>query len=370
MNVKVKLYLLNFFLFFLLFFTLFEPNIISKIGLAIILSIYTFICYRLIKNHKTVSIYSKQVNFLFLLLALIYLIGFYCIGIFSGFYKSTIQFSLWSIINYITPITIIIICSEFIRFKYVFEKEKILKVTNFISLVLIVLFLYSTSYNLNNLNDFLIVIGFILFSSISYNLLYNYLSIRYGIKGIIIYKLITSLYIYIIPITPNLYIYFKTIIRIVYPYLIYLIVDNTYERKFKVVNKKDRKNILIYIIFLTFMVLTTMLISCKFKYGMIVIGSGSMTGTLNKGDAVIYKRFENQTLSKGQIIIFTKDDIKIIHRIIDIKVVNSQMRYYTKGDNNVAPDDFYVTDEDVVGIVEKRIMFIGYPSVLLKEMFN
>ena len=34
-----------------------------------------------------------------------------------------------------------------------------------------------------------------------------------------------------------------------------------------------------------------MLISCKFKFGVLVIGSGSMTGTINKGDIVLYETY-------------------------------------------------------------------------------
>lgn len=40
-----------------------------------------------------------------------------------------------------------------------------------------------------------------------------------------------------------------------------------------------------------------MLISCQFRYGILVIGSGSMTGTINKGDAIIY-----ETLDKDEEI--------------------------------------------------------------------
>ena len=35
-----------------------------------------------------------------------------------------------------------------------------------------------------------------------------------------------------------------------------------------------------------------MLISCQFTYGIMVIGSKSMTGTLNKGDAIIFEKYE------------------------------------------------------------------------------
>jgi len=46
------------------------------------------------------------------------------------------------------------------------------------------------------------------------------------------------------------------------------------------------------------MVLITMLISCQFKYGILVIGSESMTGTINVGDAVIYESYNNETIKK------------------------------------------------------------------------
>ena len=44
------------------------------------------------------------------------------------------------------------------------------------------------------------------------------------------------------------------------------------------------------------LLLIVMLISCKFRFGIIVIGSGSMTGTLNVGDALIYERYEEQKI--------------------------------------------------------------------------
>ena len=115
--------------------------------------------------------------------------------------------------------------------------------------------------------------------------------------------------------------------------------------------------------------LLVMLISCQFKYGIIVVGSGSMTGTLNKGDAVIFEKYNGQEIEVGQVIIFDYNNIQTIHRVIDIQKVNGEYRYYTKGDANKQKDTGYVVKEDIVGVVKFKVKYIGYPTLALREMF-
>lgn len=113
-----------------------------------------------------------------------------------------------------------------------------------------------------------------------------------------------------------------------------------------------------------------MLVSCKFKYGILVIGSGSMTGSINKGDAVIFESYDNQNIFEGDVIIFKRDSLKVVHRVIDVKVVNGQYQYYTKGDANQNIDDSYVSKKDIVGISKFKIIYIGYPTIWLKDIFS
>lgn len=368
---KLKRYILSILLIILLFFALFESNIITKIVLAIILVIYTIICITTLKVKKITSIYKKQVNILLILFSLIYLISFYIMGIFLGFYENTIKLSIWSLINYTIPIATIIISSEIIRFRLMSQKGKFTKITCFISMVLLDLVVYSSSYTITKLEDFLTIIGFVLFSSISCNLLYNYITTRFGYKGIIIYRLITTLYIYIIPICPNMYIYFRTILRMIYPYIIYIILEYMFGKKITTYKKVDKKrNMIFYTIVIIVVALISMLISCQFKYGLIVIGSGSMTGTINKGDATIYEKYKNQEILPGQIIVFKKDNIKIIHRVVKIKTINDQKRYFTKGDANISEDDDYITESSIIGLSKLRIPLIGYPSLWIQKIFS
>ena len=113
-----------------------------------------------------------------------------------------------------------------------------------------------------------------------------------------------------------------------------------------------------------------MLISCQFKYGILVIGSESMTPTINIGDAIIYKQYKNQIIKKGDIIIFNNSGIKTVHRVTKIENINNEIRYTTKGDANESEDIGYITKEDIIGIKIIKIKYIGYPTIWIRELFN
>ena len=96
-----------------------------------------------------------------------------------------------------------------------------------------------------------------------------------------------------------------------------------------------------------------------------------MTGTINKGDAIIFEKFENkEDIEEGEIIIFLRNDAKIVHRVIDVKNVNGETRYITKGDVNEQNDDGYITNNDIYGKYKFKISYIGYPSIWIRDIFS
>ena len=198
-----------------------------------------------------------------------------------------------------------------------------------------------------------------------------YITFRFGSKGVIIYRLLTILYAYFIPYIPDVYIFFRSFLRMLYPYIIYLVLEYTYSKSNYAVAYKDKKNNLITTAVLTvLMSLLIALISCKFRYGVLVIGSGSMTGSLDLGDAVVYESYQNQELEKEDVIIFYKENIKVVHRIINIENINGEIRYYTKGDANTNIDSGYVTKNEIIGTTLFRIKYIGYPTLWLRDIFE
>jgi len=123
------------------------------------------------------------------------------------------------------------------------------------------------------------------------------------------------------------------------------------------------------------LVITTsfiLLVSCQFRFGILVIASPSMTGEINKGDAVVFESYEHcDGVKENDIIVFSKDGKKnIVHRITAINTVNGQRQYITKGDANEDIDAGFVTDGQIVGIVRFKVLYIGYPSLWLREIFN
>ena len=112
-----------------------------------------------------------------------------------------------------------------------------------------------------------------------------------------------------------------------------------------------------------------MLVSCQFKYGILVIGSGSMTGTINKGDVIIYERLD-ETVEIGDIIVFKSNDIRVIHRVIDKKDTGTVVKYFTKGDANPEIDEGYRVEEDIIGKVRARIPYIGEITLMINGIFE
>ena len=113
-----------------------------------------------------------------------------------------------------------------------------------------------------------------------------------------------------------------------------------------------------------------MLISCEFRYGIIVVGSESMTGTINKGDAVVFEKYTNQEIKNGQVIIFNYNNIQTIHRVVEVQRINGEYRYYTQGDANKRKDEDYRTKEDIYALVDLKVKYIGYPTLWVRELFS
>lgn len=370
---KLKVYIIELVLLAILSFALFVPNIFNKSTTAILLLISSIVTTFLVKKKKVESIHANKVTTLLIIFAVIYLIAFYLMGLYFDYYKALVTFNINTLLNYIIPTAIIIISSEIIRNKLLGQNAKFTGLLTFIIMVLADLIIYINIYTISGYEDIIEVIGFTLFASVACNLLYNYISNRYGIKGNIIYRLITVLYVYIIPYIPNVYVFFRSILRMIYPYIIYQVLEYTFETNKQIIAFEDkRKSILSKAVLTIITIIMAMLISCQFKYGILVIGSGSMTGTINKGDAIIFKQFDQKDkIAEGQVIIFkNENDTKIVHRVIEVKQVNSETRYTTKGDVNDEPDEGYITNSNIIGIFNFRIPYVGFSSIWMRDIFS
>lgn len=369
---KIFEYLLSILLCIFLFFNIFIKNVLNnKIIMSIFLIGYLIICIKLIKTKKINNINKKTVIFLNFIFAIFFLGIIYIIGIFTEFYKNPIKLNFNQLFIRILPHTIILIVMEKIREIFIFREDKKVLIFITIALILTDIVVNINMYSYSNLEDILQLIGCLVISSISINMYCGYIAKTYGCIPNILYRTITTIYVYIIPILPDMYSFFEATIKIIYPYIMFLIMENLFPiDNFKMAIQIRKNNNIFNAIILIFVVSLVLLISCKFKYGMIAVGSNSMYNTISKGDAVIFEAYNKQELIEGQVIIFMKDGIMTVHRIQKIKLIEKEKVYYTKGDNNQQLDDGYRKENDIIGIVKFKVLYIGWPTLMLNEMFQ
>ena len=106
-----------------------------------------------------------------------------------------------------------------------------------------------------------------------------------------------------------------------------------------------------------------------FSYHAVAIATGSMTPNINKGDVVVIEKNVNfNDVEIGQVIAHRKGNIIVVHRLIKKVEVEGSYYLYTKGDANDSPDNYEITKDMYVGVVNIKIPFIGYPTVWLNSL--
>lgn len=105
------------------------------------------------------------------------------------------------------------------------------------------------------------------------------------------------------------------------------------------------------------------------------IQSNSMKKTLYKGDLIIDKKVDTNSLKVGDVISFlTKENettIIVTHRILEIKEEGGFKSFITKGDNNPLPDVNEVSTINVVGIYTgNRVPYLGTIIDFLKSQIG
>ncbi|MCX8189402.1 MAG: signal peptidase I [Nitrososphaeria archaeon] len=138
---------------------------------------------------------------------------------------------------------------------------------------------------------------------------------------------------------------------------------------------KSKRNILENIFFATLLIITVIMLASlvlgtsPFYY----VEGNSMHPTLENGDLIIIYKIDFKNLQVGDIIVFNSPvyNVRIVHRIKEIKIIDNEMVLITQGDNNRVPDPGYVREENYVGkYMGIRIPYVGYIGQLLSPPVN
>ena len=373
----IDIFLSIFILFFL--FNIFFIKNTSFIFSGITTTILFLILYFIFGFEKKNRRFTYETMFYICSYTVIYLISTYIIGIFSGFDRMVYTFSFSTLIKNIIPYLILIISSELLRSEITRKVENSLSPYVLVTILLVIVdcTIYLTTFNLSTGDGQIQFICNILLPSVSKNIMLLYISRIGGMYPTTIYRLLTELKMFIVPIEPSFGLYIDSVLSTIMPTILgFVVYFQLKQYQNKEVEGKSYKQSKLYvyisvIIIGLFIVLMVTLTSQKFMYAAISIGSGSMTGTINKGDVVVYKKIGEYEPVVDDVLVFKKDGKLIVHRIIEVVDINSTDKvYYTKGDANPTPDGYPLTKKDLVGIVKLRVKYLGIPSVYLNELLN
>lgn len=336
-------------------------NPIFWIVFAIVLKLY-------FKNFYTSHKLKKEILDYTLVSVLFYIILYLIFGLFVSFGKNPNSTTILGILTNFWITGTVIIGREYIRYliiNNVFEKQK-KKVCIF--LIIIFSLLEIKNIDIISTNGYYIFkqIFNIILPTISKNILFTYIAYCKFYWPSILYELLINLILWISPILPNLTWIMIAIIDISIPILLFIYIryiNNKivhYKQRDDVVNSNP-SSIIASIIIVIFGILFALGI---FPIKPIAIASGSMYPFISVGDIAIIKKCTINDIKAGDIIEYKKDNISVVHRVIDVIRENGEFYITAKGDNNESFDK-NISEDHLLGKYLFKIKYLGYPAVWL-----
>lgn len=348
-----------------------EESIITSVFL-IVLFIACVIMYGFAKSklNPTKKKATKRVGIIVVLAIAVT----YGVGAFVGFLRNGYSLALINILkNTYAPIFIAVF-TELFRYNFIRANKNKFKMVVILTILLAILEMQMNMAMVTHwgLQKIFIVATTIVIPTIAQNMILSYLSYEVGYQPCLIYRLILELYIYFVPYLPKFGDYLNSMFGLILPMIVFMYAseDVEYEQNIVIPEFIEKKSKFVklpmYIVIFTLIAL----ISRIFPIFMIGIGSESMTGALNKGDAVIACKVKEENIQVDDIIVFQAGDKVLIHRVVEIENINGVNHYRTKGDINGTRDNVDITSDKIYGEVYLRIPYIAYPSVYLSEFMQ
>ena len=373
-------------------------NYIIILFLIIYNFVYQFVILKLFKNEEAVI---TSVFLIILFIASVIMFGFskailnpakkkatrrvgiiiilaiavtYCIGAFVGFLRNGYSLALINIIkNTYAPIFIAVF-TELFRYNFIRANKNKFKMTVILTILLAILEMQMNMAVVTHwgLQEIFIVTTTLVIPIIAKNMILSYLSYEVGYQPCLIYRLILELYIYFVPYLPKFGDYLNSMFGLILPMVVFMYASEDVEYEQNTVTPEfiEKKSKLVKVPMYIVIFTAIALISRVFPIFMIGIGSESMTGALNKGDAVIACKVKEENIQENDIIVFQTQDKILIHRVVEIENINGVNHYRTKGDVNGTRDNVDITMDKIYGEVYLRIPYIAYPSVWLSEFMQ
>ena len=296
----------------------------------------------------------------------------YILGLFLGFNRGFNLNSAQSFFLNFLPSLLLTIVIELLRFIIVAPHHKSRRSVVIFTIlsILTYIFIELSATIPRNSEQIFIFSCVTLIPVITREILSSFIVYRIGLLSDLVYRLSIFLYPYILPIAPNLGDYLHAVSSVVLPFIIFLSVN-----KYSIIDEDDRRGAKANYKFaiglvLVFIAVLVGLISGIFKYQLIAVASDSMVPTFSRGDAVLIEKLNASEIQNGDILVFRRDGLIVTHRVTSVELRDGTYYFTTRGDANADTDSTEASDQQVIGRVRLVGKYIGYPTVLLNEIFN
>lgn len=312
---------------------------------------------------------------LMIIMAIIYILSYSVFGLIIGFSYSIYSHKFFMILQNIYQVTFIAALIEYLR-SYTINQNTKSKLNIIVTTIIFILLEVNFGVLFAKFadgKDTFEYISSIILPQIFANILYSYAALKGGYKLTIPYRVIISLFTLLTPIVPAFDWFLTGMFGSLFP-VITLIVLQKYSRKATAIRREDKKTTsVIYALCFGVMVTFVLAVYGLFTYKPIVILSNSMVPVFGRGDVVVYyepDESEKNNLENNTIVLYTKDNQYVVHRIVRKFKKSGETFYITRGDANNSDDYAPVSTEDIIGVYTTSLKYVGYPSVWLNNIFN
>lgn len=348
----------------------------NTVGFTMFLIYDIYLIIKLNKTHIRNFNRNRYISRM-LIITLIYYIIYFYFGFFLGFLRSPYSHQIFTIAKNIFNSLVLILAIELSRYIYVSKnKDNKLFLVIFTILLIIMEINIPQVLSLYNVNDkeglFKYIFQHIL-PLISLSFLFTYIDTISNYKTIMVYRIITILFIYIMPIFPNINWFLDASQGILVPAFFFMLFKYVFTKQENLSKRKIRSSKISLTIAIISMASLVAFMLGAFKCEPVTIVSNSMLPTYSRGDVIVYEKMSSGDLiklEKNSIIVYRVENQLVAHRVVNVIQENGIIKFQTKGDNNNGPDTDLVAINQIVGVYRFHLKYIGYPSVWLNDFFN
>jgi len=208
------------------------------------------------------------------------------------------------------------------------------------------------------------------------NLAASLLVLMAGAEASLAFRGLLAAFWWLCPILPNLDWAMKGLIGTIIPVIGIVAINNYYaQHAARGRSRKRARNTSIpagWIITTIIAVAIVWFAVGVFPVKPFLVPSGSMVPVINPGDVVLIAPVNADAIKVGEIIEYrsVKENINIVHRVIEITGDAPDLFFITKGDANNSPDPDPVSTQAVMGREIIVVPKIGWLSIAVKKLLS